>query len=331
MATHSRKTFEELKQFLAEDMKMQQVYQPVLIQTLIESGGTATVRQLAQKFLSLDESQLDYYERRLKGMPIPVLKRHGIVDKDGILVSLNAKGTLTVEQRAELIGLCQIRLQRFVAERGLAIWDYRMMEGDPVPDSVRYRVLKEAEGRCALCGATRDDAPLHVDHIVPRNKGGSNDYENLQVLCQKCNTSKRDQDDTDFRRLPAETDEDCLFCGEEIESRIVNRVGNAFAIKDRFPVTSGHHLVIPRRHFADYFQSTSMEIANVHDLLRVTSRHLREEDSSIEGFNIGVNSGSAAGQTIPHCHFHLIPRRSGDTEIPEGGVRGAVPGMMSYT
>ena len=309
---------------------MQQVYQPVLIQTLIESGGTATVRQLAQKFLSLDESQLDYYEKRLKAMPIPVLKRRGIVDREGILVSLNTKA-LTLEERAELIGICQARLQRFVSERGLGIWDSRMLESDPVPDSIRYRILKEADGRCALCGATRDEIPLHVDHIVPRNKGGTNAYENLQALCQKCNTSKRDQDDTDFRKLPAEEEKDCPFCPDSIESRILDRTDNAFVVADQYPVTEGHRLVIPKRHFQDYLQSTSKEMAEVHDLLRATSKRLREEDSSIEGFNIGVNSGAVAGQTIPHCHFHLIPRREGDTENPEGGVRGVIPGMMSYS
>lgn len=115
--------------------------------------------------------------------------------------------------------------------KGLAIWDYRMLDTDPIPDSIRYQVLMESGGRCALCGATKNERPLDVDHIKPRSKGGMTVRENLQVLCSKCNRSKGNKDDTDFREFkPADSDARCLFCGEEIRERIVEDLGSVFAV-----------------------------------------------------------------------------------------------------
>ena len=118
---------DDLVAFIRDEMRMQHIYQPLLIKTLVECGGSATVRQLAQAVLALDESQL------------------------------------------------------------------------------RYEALKRAGKRCELCGVEEGDSnyenrlPLHVDHIVQRSKGGSNDIENLQVLCRACNLGKGNRDDTDFR------------------------------------------------------------------------------------------------------------------------------------
>lgn len=96
-------------------------------------------------------------------------------------------------------------------------------------------------------------------------------------------------------------------------------------------MTKGHTLIIPIRHFTDYFEITQDEIIAIHDITRVLKKMLVEEDNSIVGFNFGVNSGKAAGQTIDHIHFHLIPRRKGDVEDPTGGVRGVIPDKMKYT
>ncbi len=125
---------------------MSHVYQPVLIRSLVDAGGHATIRQLAQASLIQDESQLLYYEKRIKQMPFKVLKKHGVVEREGDLVSLTT-GKLTLEQKARIRMLCEQRLQDFVTKRGLSVWDYRLLEADPVPDSVRYEVLKAANGR----------------------------------------------------------------------------------------------------------------------------------------------------------------------------------------
>ena len=104
----------------------------------------------------------------------------------------------------------------------------------------------------------------------------------------------------------------------------------SFTILDGYPVSSGHTLVIPKRHVADYFDMTEIEQKAVINLLHTCRTQLLETDPSIDGFNVGVNCGMAAGQTIFHCHIHLIPRRIGDTLNPEGGVRGVIPEEMSY-
>ncbi len=323
-------TFEELETFLRKQMRMSHIYQPLLIRSLLDAGGSATVRQLATAFLIQDESQLRYYEKRIKAMPVRVLKSHGVVERDGELISLTA-GKLTLEQIAGLRMLCEQRMQEYVQKRGLSLWDYRLLEADPIPDSVRYMVLKESGGRCALCGATKQERPLDVDHIKPRSKGGTNDPSNLQVLCSKCNRSKGNKDDTDFRDAPLlERDPDCPFCSEEMRARTVEENDSVFAIEDNFPVTPGHVLIIPKRHASDFFAMTSQERRDAEGLLRILKERIARDDPSVTGFNVGVNCGESAGQTIMHAHIHLIPRRDGDLEDPRGGVRGVIPEKQSY-
>ena len=87
--------------------------------------------------------------------------------------------------------ICQSKIQEYIEKRGLKIWDYRLLDKDPISDSLYFKVMKEGKQRCALCGATRDKRMLHVDHIIPRSIGGNTEYENLQVLCIKCNLAKK--------------------------------------------------------------------------------------------------------------------------------------------
>ncbi len=323
-------TFEDLIEFVSSQMRMSHIYQPLLIRSLVDAGGSATLRQLAQTFLVQDESQLLYYEKRIKEMPLKVLSKHGIVRKDGDLVSLETKD-LTLQQKAQVRALCEQKLQEYVQKKGLGIWDYRLLETDPVPDSSRFIVLKESGGKCALCGCTKDDRPLEVDHIIPRNRGGSNEFSNLQVLCSKCNRSKRDKDTTDFRNLQCiDNHPTCLFCSEEIQTRIVATNGSVFAVGDKYPVTQGHLLISPYRHTEDYFSMSQEERQHSEELIRVLRNKLIAEDKSVKGFNVGINCGKSAGQTVMHAHIHLIPRRDGDTPEPRGGVRGCVPGKMGY-
>jgi hypothetical protein len=188
-------TFDDLLDFVAHKMRMSHVYQPLLIRTLLMAGGTATLRQVAVAFLMEDESQIAFYEERIKRMPLPVLRRHGIVRRDGDLLSLEAP-KLTFQQAAALRALCERRIGEFLDARGVSPWDYRMLEVDLVPTSARYEVLRRAGGRCQLCHTT--ERPLHVDHIVPRSKGGTNELSNLQALCDECNLGKSNRDATDF-------------------------------------------------------------------------------------------------------------------------------------
>jgi ATP adenylyltransferase len=129
--------FEELKEFLSSRMKLSHIYQPLLIKTLIESGGSATIRQLAGTFLSYDESQkILYYEKRLKEMPIRMLKNQGIITRNQNLITLNVE-RLTLQQKSEIRKIYEARIHDYVASRGLAVWDYRLLDDSPVPDSPR--------------------------------------------------------------------------------------------------------------------------------------------------------------------------------------------------
>jgi len=188
---------EELLDFVEHRMRMSHVYQPLLIRSLLDAGGLATLRQLAVEFARFDEAQIRYYQDRITKMPLPVLARHGVLRRDGDLVTL-ALDSMSFEDQAKLRAACEQRIGTFLAERGLSAWDYSLLETDPVPYSVRYQVLSR-DRVCQLCGATRDDDRLEVDHIIPRSRGGSNDPDNLQVLCAPCNRAKGNRDDTDFR------------------------------------------------------------------------------------------------------------------------------------
>ncbi|EGY23858.1 HNH endonuclease family protein [Desulfovibrio sp. A2] len=322
--------FEALVDFIDKRMRMSQIYQPLLIRALVDAGGAATLRQLAQAFLAQDESQLLFYERRIRQMPLRVLRKHGVVQAEGQLVSL-ACGSLTYRQRAEIRRLCEQKMQDFIARRGLEIWDYRLLEGDPVPESLRIRVLKDSGGRCALCGATARTTSLEVDHIVPRSRGGSNSHENLQVLCRDCNQAKSNTDTADYRTLhAADRQAGCPFCDEGVAARAQHVHGTCLALPDKYAVTPGHMLIIPRRHVTDWFGLTDQERRDADELIRQLRAHITAADSSVAGFNIGANCGEEAGQTIFHAHIHLIPRRKGDCPAPRGGVRGVIPGRMGY-
>lgn len=123
--------------------------------------------------------------------------------------------------------------------------------------------------------------------------------------------------------------DDCLFCSIS-RDRVILENQLAYAIRDGFPVTNMHTLVIPKRHAATYFDLTSQELLACNELLRSLREQILTEDPLVQGFNIGLNAGAAAGQTIFHCHFHLIPRRLGDVENPRGGVRHLIPGKGYY-
>jgi hypothetical protein len=106
---------------------------------------------LAQQFVLRDESQLLFYEQRVREMPVRVLARHGVVKHDKGVVTLEVP-RLSLEQKAHVRMLCEQRLQEYIQKRGVAIWDYRMLDATPVPHDLRYHVLAKSDERCELCG-----------------------------------------------------------------------------------------------------------------------------------------------------------------------------------
>jgi diadenosine tetraphosphate (Ap4A) HIT family hydrolase len=120
----------------------------------------------------------------------------------------------------------------------------------------------------------------------------------------------------------------CLFCSLTAE-RFVLQSELAVVIRDGFPVSPGHTLIIPKRHVGSFFEITDAERADLMSLL-ARARGELEREFHPAGYNVGINDGAAAGQTVPHLHIHLIPRYDGDQEDPRGGVRWVIPSKAVY-
>lgn len=121
----------------------------------------------------------------------------------------------------------------------------------------------------------------------------------------------------------------CIFCQPESEREIIVESATAYAIYDKFPVNKGHALIIPKKHVENYFDLTFKEQSACFFMLNKVKEIITEEFKP-KGFNVGINIGKAAGQTIFHVHIHLIPRYIGDVDEPRGGVRGLIPNKQKY-
>lgn len=124
----------------------------------------------------------------------------------------------------------------------------------------------------------------------------------------------------------------CAFCDieEKIDkSRIIYQDSTWIAMLDGYPVSEGHTLLIPKRHCETYFDLNFLELESLGVTIGIVKR-LLDTKYHPNGYNVGVNCGEAAGQTIMHCHIHIIPRYNGDCENPRGGVRGVIPEKQHY-
>lgn len=207
----------------------------------------------------------------------------------------------------------------------------RVEDTPEISGNLRYTVLKRAGFHCELCGISADERALEVEHIVSRKDGGSDELENLQALCSKCTAGKGARDNTDLRKVRESygvRKEGCRFC--EVIAAPVGSNALCYAIRDGNPVTPLHTLIIPQRHVESFFDLHGAERNAIFALLDEMKSDIEHKDETVEGFNIGVNNGEVAGQSVPHVHVHLIPRRRGDVDSPRGGVRGVIPRKASY-
>ena len=120
----------------------------------------------------------------------------------------------------------------------------------------------------------------------------------------------------------------CPFCSLPQE-RIVDQNDLAIVLRDGFPVSPGHTLIVPKRHVGSYFELTAHEVDAMQSLLHRQKQALDREHNP-NSYNIGINDGPEAGQTVPHVHMHLIPRYRGDVSDPRGGVRWLIPAKADY-
>ena len=121
----------------------------------------------------------------------------------------------------------------------------------------------------------------------------------------------------------------CLFCNIKA-SGLADENILAYASYDTYPASELHCLIIPKRHVKDYFELTNDEVIACNELIKKVKYEIINKDFSVKGFNIGTNAGLTAGQSVMHCHIHLIPRREGDVENPQGGIRSVIPLKQHY-
>jgi ATP adenylyltransferase len=324
-------TFSGLREFIS-NMKMSHIYQPFILGELLRGSGTVTNRELASKLAALDTAQVSYYESILKVHPRNTLvKVHKILAMENGEWSIPNFEKLSSAEVEELADLCSEKLDIAWARHGERIFALRNLTRSYVPGSVRYEVLKRAKFRCELCGCSSEVRSLDVDHIVPVSRGGRNDPTNYQALCSTCNQNKGNRDSTSFRAdrdFYDTRDNACVLCQASESRKLISSNELAVAFGDKYEVTRGHCLVIPKRHVSTFSELTVGEIQQMNLLVKEVQA-LLSKDKKISGFNIGINDGEAAGQTIPHLHMHVIPRRSGDHPQPRGGIRNLL-GPTNY-
>ncbi len=121
----------------------------------------------------------------------------------------------------------------------------------------------------------------------------------------------------------------CLFCKTSKKEYIFEN-DLAYSTYDSYPVSKFHILIIPKRHIKNYFELSKNEILACNKIITMSKSKVENEDKTIEGFNLGSNIGRVAGQSVDHCHIHLIPRRKEDVDNPQGGVRAVIPSKQHY-
>jgi ATP adenylyltransferase len=171
----------KLKDFIENKMSMSHIYQPVMIKVLLENGGSTDKKTIAQNILSYDFSQVEYYEGITNNMVGRVLRKNEVVSKDKNIYGLKSFHELSSSEIQELITLCNQKIDTYINKRGTQIWEHRRRNRKAIPGSIRYQVLKRADGRCELCGISKVEKALEVDHIVPKNNGGEDTIDNYPL------------------------------------------------------------------------------------------------------------------------------------------------------
>jgi len=175
-------TYKKLNNFISKDMKMSHIYQPLMLIELLKNNGTSTITDVAKALLLKDISQIEYYENITKNMVGKVLTNNRkITTKDKNSYSLLDYDKLSQQEIESLINLCVNKISDYTNKRGDDIWSHRKKSKGYISGSTRYEVLKNAKFHCQLCGISAEKKALEVDHIVPRNLGGTDEQKDMIV------------------------------------------------------------------------------------------------------------------------------------------------------
>lgn len=198
----------DLKEFLTKTMSMTEVYQPVIVKELLLNKGRCTKDHLAKALAEYDLSLREYYRRVVMRWPKATLLKHGVIRYELREERFILNCDPSDKQRQETVAICEAKIMEWIQ------MNRDREKTPPVTESVRYRVLKRAKGKCELCGIPSNLRAIDIDHVVPQsraNKHGQvvlhgkcidvHSEDNLQALCFRCNRAKRNTDKTDFRRI----------------------------------------------------------------------------------------------------------------------------------
>ena len=278
--------YKSLERFIRKEMRMTHIYQPVMIRTLLESKDCrATKESIARQFLGADESQINYYKYITGRWPHQVLKKHGIIGysrKGEEYTLLLDEGGATAGQKQRLIELCNLRLQEFI-DKDPAIRRMRELDSRSRLGSIEFDVRAKSKGVCVACGARAMEVRMHVDHIVPISRGGKNEIDNLQMLCYRCNTQKRDRDETDFLLWHKRLQFRKAGCGMCRDTR------HALENKLAYCVLAGDDRlseVVPKRHVESFISMIPAERAMCMALVDRAMDRLKERYGSKTRFDV---------------------------------------------
>ena len=287
--------YDSLHHFIKNKMSMTHIYQPIMIRTLLESKDCkATKEAIARQFLGMDESQLNYYKAITGRWPHRTLKKHDIVryDRDGEVYTLLLDGA-SVDQKERLAELCNLRLHEFI-DKDPAIRKFREIDKRSRSGSLRYDVLAKSRHVCAACGVSSAEARLHVDHIIPISWKGEDQIDNMQALCCKCNTQKRDRDDTNFllwRKMLQFRKSGCAMC-----TNGTHDLGNNLA----YCILAGvgdPSMVIPRRHAPSFMDLIPAEQHLCVALADRAMQCLKERHGRVTDFDVRFD--------VPADHYSI--------------------------
>ena len=305
--------YDEMAGFVRRTMKMTSVYQPILIRTLIESGGEATDRDIARAFLGEDKRQLEYYTRIAKRWPRQVLEKHGVVRyRKGArggsgTFTLNLEGA-TEKQRRRIAEMCNQRLEDYVDRetRGMPMFD-RAGRQPAASDAARGAALARSGGMCAACSTPLHMASTRFEYIVPPGMGGgADDPSNLQALCVVCGISRRDRNALEFllvrNRLLFR--KECYLCGMRESADLRNEL--AVAVPAGRATYEDHWIVAPKSHVPSFEDMLPAERHFCMDLIEPAKVRMRQAGYMGRGFSVSMRD-AAAGGGRGHFGIDVVP------------------------